>query len=173
MPSRDTQAAIYIENVEFFIAKLSRFCKDVSPEEMVWSPPGVRNALSWIVPHCAGLLWASYARVFERPVPEHVKKTGIAPSLAKGVEFGRCEDAPPGTTCEACMEGLHSAWNVLREALQEDDATWESRTLTYERKERSVWALLWHTLADLCYHTGQASTVRKLIARQRRRGNST
>jgi len=38
-----------------------------------------------------------------------------------------------------------------------------------ERRRQSAWAFLQHNLGDLCYHTGQASYLRKLLAAERRR----
>ena len=51
----DTQLLVFIENVEFFIGKLRRYCEGASEDEMEWTPTEIRNSLAWIIRYCAGL----------------------------------------------------------------------------------------------------------------------
>jgi len=169
MPDPTAQLAVYVENVESAISKLARYCKDVADEEMEWSPSGLRNSLSWIIRHCAALVWASYAHASGKPIPDYVRTAGVASSVIKGIVFSPIagEKLPSGR--EELHEELERAWGALKAFLEGSGGTWETQTLVFERKERTIWALLWHNVADIFYHTGQASYWRRLLAVERRR----
>jgi len=151
-----------------------RLSKDVSQEELGWSPSGLRNSLSWILRRCAGLLWGCYAQVSGQPISEDVRTSGLAPSVLKGVQFASSEDEESSFGASDLAGGdlvgqLESAWDALKAFLTGSECGWHEGTLIFERRERSIWALLWHNMADIAYHTGQASSLRKLLSAQRRR----
>ena len=164
---KDSQLSIFIENVEFFIAKLKRFTTGVNAQEMAWKPTGITNSLAWIVRHCAGLLWLSYGRISGTCVPVNFQTSGIAWGSVKNAEFD--ETAPePGQTAEELIEYLDHSWQTLKEYLLQNP-TWEEVELLVDRRRRSAWVFLQHNFGDFCYHTGQASYLRKLLAVERRR----
>ncbi|MFC2105684.1 DinB family protein [Candidatus Bipolaricaulota bacterium] len=165
----DTQVASFIESIDLVVAKLARYSRGVSREEMEWSPSGLRNSLCWILRHCAGLLWASLAHVSGQSIPDYVREAGIASSVLNGVTFKISHGNEFASDADALHSELNGAWAALKEFLTNSSHAWETRTLVFERKERNVWALLWHNMADISYHTGQASSWRKLLAGQRKR----
>lgn len=163
----DTQLAAFIEIAELFIAKLRRYTTDATVEEMQWTPSGINNSLAWLVRHCADLLWLSYGRLAGERIPANLGESGIAWGSVKGATFD--ETAPePGLDAQARMDHLDRAWQTLKTYLQ-DHPEWEAVELVVERRRQSAWVFLLHNLSDLGYHTGQASTLRKLLAVERRR----
>jgi uncharacterized damage-inducible protein DinB len=66
------------------------------------------------------------------------------------------------------MDYLERAWRTLKAYLQHHPE-WEEIELVADRRRQSTWMFLQHNLGDLCYHTGQASYLRKLLAAERRR----
>ena len=159
-------ATSFMGNTELFIGKLRRYCDGATAEEMAWTPTGVRNSLGWIVRHCAGLLWLSYGYASGQPIPSGVQGSGIAGSALHGVTFDGAEGVVP-KSAEACIADLETAWQALRGVLLEGATALEPRTA--DAAFDNVWAALRHTLDDVCYHTGQASVLRKLLAVRRRR----
>jgi len=85
----------------------------------------------------------------------------------KGALFENHEVATP-QSAEDCLAYLAAAWNAMMGYLEGASAEWMSHTIVFERKQRSAWSFLSHQLADLAYHTGQASTLRKLLTVERR-----
>jgi hypothetical protein len=168
---RDTQLQVFFENVEFFMAKLRRFTTGVTAEEMAWKPTGINNPLAWIVRHCADLLWLSYGRISGTRVPVNFRASGIAWGSVKDAAFD--ERAPgPGQSAEELIEYLESAWQTLRDYVVQNYPAWEEVKLLVEQRRQSAWMFLYHNVGDFCYHTGQASYLRKLLAAERRRTKS-
>ena len=169
MSDFDLQATICIENLELAVSKLKRYTKDVSDAEMEWSPSGIKNSLSWIIRHCTGLLWVSGAYVSGQPIPGYVQDAGIAPGSLKGLEFSNATAAQSEWTRDLLRSELEAAWHSLKGLLDGSEQDWEERKVVFERRERNIWAPLWHFMADIAYHTGQASSLKKLLGAQRRR----
>jgi hypothetical protein len=99
MSGEDTQLTSSIENVEFFISKLRRYCDGATEEEMEWTPTGIRNPLAWIVRHCTGLFWLSYGRISGKPIPADAKASGIAWGSLNGATFANAEGTTPSLEC--------------------------------------------------------------------------
>ena len=169
MSNVDSQAALCMENLELAVSKLKRYTKDVSDAEMQWSPSGIKNSLSWIIRHCTGLLWVSGAYVSGQAIPGYVQDAEIAPGALKGVEFSNATTAQCEWTSGLLRSELEAAWHSLKGLLDGSEQDWEERKVVFERRERSIWAPLWHFMADIAYHTGQASSLRKLLSAQRRK----
>ena len=169
MSSLDSQSAILVENLQSAVSKLQRYARGVSDAEMEWSPPGLKNSLQWILRHCTGLLWASVAFVSGEPIPCYVRDAGIAPSALKSVAFFDTVTHRSEQTSSWLVSELEAAWRSLKELLDDSEHDWEMRRAIFERRERNIWAPLWHFMADIAYHTGQASSLRKLLSVQRRR----
>jgi hypothetical protein len=166
----EVQLAASIEAAEYHIAKLRRFTAGVDAEEMQWTPTGIANSLAWIVRHCADLLWLSYSRLTGERVAADLGGAGIAGSAVQGANFD--ETAPaPGPDAESLVAYLEQGWGTLKTYLQAD-AGWETVKLSVGREHQSGWAFVQHSVADLCYHTGQASYLRKLLAAERRRARA-
>jgi len=163
----DVQLGAFVGAVGFFVGKLHRYTKDVSVEEMQWTPAGIANSLAWIVRHCADLLWLTYGRLSGERVPTNLGASGVAWSAVKGTAHDEAAQAP-GPDAKARMAYLDRAWETLKSYLQEHPE-WEAVELVVECRRQSAWAFLQHNLGDLCYHTGQASYLRKLLAAERRR----
>ena len=164
---QNTQLDAFVETTEFFIEKLRRYTTDVTVEEMQWTPAGIANPLAWIVRHCADLLWLIYGRLSEECIPANLGRSGIAWGSVKGTTFD--ENAPePGPDAEQRMAYLDRAWQTL-DAYLRNHPEWQEVELVLRRRRQSAWTLLQHNLGDLCYHTGQASYLRKLLAAERRR----
>jgi hypothetical protein len=163
----DAQLAGLIEAAESYIAKLRRYTTGVDVEEMQWTPAGIANSLAWIVRHCADLLWLSYGRLAGERVAVNLGASGIAWSAVEGAVFNEAAQEPD-PDAEERMAYLERAWETLRAYLQ-DNTDWKEVELAVGRRRQSAWAYLQHSLGDLCYHTGQASYLRKLLAAERRR----
>ena len=163
----NAQLAVFIETAEFYIAKLRRYTTGVDMTEMQWTPPGIANSLAWIVRHCAGLLWLSYGRLAGQRIPVNLGASGIAWSSVKGAMFDEAAQEP-GPDAQERMAYLERAWQTLKAYLQ-SHPDWEEVELVVDRRRRSAWSYLQHNLGDLCYHTGQASYLRKLLTAERRR----
>jgi hypothetical protein len=166
----DVQLGAFVDTAEFFIAKLYRYTKGMNVEEMQWTPPGIANSLAWISRHCADLLWLMYARLSGERVPANLGASGVAWSAVKGATFDEAAQAPD-MDAEARMAYLDRAWQTLKAYLQ-DHPEWEEMELVVERRRQHAWAFAQHNLGDLCYHTGQASYLRKLLAAERRRARA-
>ena len=163
----NAQLATLIHTTEFFIAKLRRYTTGVDAEEMLWAPAGIANPLAWIVRHCADLLWLSYGRIAGERIPANLGSSGIAWGSVKGTTFDEGAQEP-GPDAEQRMAYLDRAWCTLKAYLQ-NHPEWQEVELVVGRRRQSAWTLLQHNLGDLCYHTGQASYLRKLLAAERRR----
>jgi hypothetical protein len=163
----NAQLTAAIETAEFYIAKLRRYTTDVDVDEMQWTPAGIANSLAWIVRHCADLLWLSYGRLAGERIPVNLGASGIAWGAVKGAMFD--EAAPePGPDARQRLAYLERAWQTLKAYLQSPFG-WEEVELVVDRRRQSAWTFLQHSLGDLCYHTGQASYLRKLLAAERSR----
>ncbi len=160
----------FVETAEFFIAKLRRFTTGVNPEEMQWTPPGIANSLAWIVRHCGDLLWLNYGRLAGERVPANLGASGIAWSSVKDALFDEAAHGP-GPEAQECMVYLERACQTLKGYLQ-NHLDWEEVELVVERRRQTARTILLHDLGDLCYHTGQASYLRKLLAAERRRARA-
>jgi hypothetical protein len=156
-----------IETTEFFIAKLKRYTESVSIQEMQWTPSGINNSLAWILRHCADLIWLCYGRLAGEQVPVNLGDSGIAWSSVKGTAFDKAAE-PPGPGAEEQTAYLIQAWETLKAYLL-SGSEWHAVELVVDRRRKSAWAFLQHSLGDLYYHTGQASYLRKLLAAERRR----
>ena len=165
-----SKVRVLIETTESFIAKLKRYTAGVSVEEMHWTPPGINNSLAWILRHCADLMWLCYGRLADEQIPVNLGDSGIAWSSVKGTAFDEAAE-PPGPSAEEQMAYLMRAWGTLKTYLK-GGSVWQAIELVVERRRRSAWDLLQHSLGDLCYHTGQASYLRKLLAAERRRARA-
>ena len=166
----DSQLAGLIDAAEAYIAKLRRFTTDVDVEEMGWTPPGINNSLAWLVRHCAGLLWLSYGRLSGKRLPVNLASSGIAWSAVQGAAFDEAA-GEPGPSAEEHMAYLDRAWHTLKAYLQ-DGRAWEEVELAVGRERQGAWTFLQHCVCDLCYHTGQASSLRKLLAAERGRARA-
>lgn len=167
----DAQLAALIEAAGSYIAKLRRFTAGVDVEEMQWTPPGIANSLGWIVRHCADLLWLSYSRLSGERIPVNLAESGIAWSAVQGAAFDEAAQEPsPGA--EERVAYLERAWETLKAYLQAN-ADWDEVELAVGRQRQGAWTFLQHSMCDLCYHTGQASYLRKLLAAERTRARAT
>ena len=160
--------AVYVEHVEAHLGKLRRYVSGTTDEEMTWRPTGIRNPLAWIVRHGADLLWAAYGRISGQPIPVNPADCGVAGSALRDVRFEPGAESP-SRSAEALLAYLDRAWTTLATYLVESRQPLEAIELIVDRRTRDAWAVLDHCLADLCYHTGQASILRKLLAAERRR----
>jgi len=137
---------------------------------MQWTPPGIRNSLAWISRHCADLLWLSYARLSGEHVQVNLGTSGIARSAVEGAAFDQATQ-DPGPSAEEHIAYLDRAWETLKAYLRES-SDWEAAELAVGRQRQSGWTFLQHSMCDLCYHTGQASSLRKLLAAERSRARA-
>jgi hypothetical protein len=163
----NAQRDAFIETTEFFVAKLRRYTTGVSTEEMQWTPAGIANSLAWIIRRCADLLWLIHGRLANERISANLGRSGIAWSAVKGAAYDEAAQEPD-PDAEALMVYLDRAWETLKHYLQ-DHSDWQDAELVAERRRQHAWAFLQHNLGDLYYHTGQASTLRKLLAAERRR----
>jgi hypothetical protein len=159
--------AALVEVTESSIAKLRRYTTAVTGKEMQWTPSGINNSLAWLVRHCADLLWLGYGRVSGERVPANLGASGIAWSAVQGTPFD-ADAREPGPEAQDRVAYLDRAWQKLKAYLEEHPG-WEEVEVVVERRRQTGWALLQHNLGDLCYHTGQASYLRKLLAAERKR----
>jgi hypothetical protein len=163
----DAQLATLLDATESYIAKLRRFAAGVDADEMRRTPPGINNSLAWIVRHCADLLWLSYGRLSGERVQVNLGTSGIAWSAVEGAAFDEAAQEP-GPSAEERIAHLERAWETLKAYLRES-SDWEEVELAVGRGRQDAWTYLQHSVCDLCYHTGQASYLRKLLAAERSR----
>ncbi len=166
----NAQLAALIDAADSYIAKLRRFTTGVDEAEMQWTAPGIGNSLAWIVRHCADLLWLSYGRLSGERIPANLAASGIAWSAVQGATFDEAAQEP-GPGAEERMAYLDRAWETLRAYLRES-SDWEEVELAVGRQRQGAWTFLQHSMCDLCYHTGQASSLRKLLAAERSRARA-
>jgi len=164
----DPRLAAFAEDVECHIGKLRRYATGVTDEEMSWRPTGISNPLAWLIRHCADLLWLSYGRISGEPVPVNLAQSRIAGSAFGDVQY-EPGAPPPRESAGDAIAYLNEAWATLKGHLIENAPSLGELELIIDRRRRDVWTFLEHFLADLCYHTGQASYLRKLLAAERRR----
>lgn len=134
---------------------------------MQWTPAGISNSLSWILQHCADQLWLTYARLSGERIPVNLGRSGIAWSAVKGTSFDQ-EAQGPGASAEQLSDYVTQAWQALGTYLQ-SNTEWQDLDLAVGRQRQSSWTFLQHSIGDLCYHTGQASYLRKLLTVECRR----
>jgi hypothetical protein len=163
----DARLNAFTETAEAYIAKLRRYTTGVDATEMQWTPADIANSLAWIVRHCADLLWLSYGRLAGERIPVDLGVSDIAWSSVKGATFDEAAQEP-GPDAQERVAYLERAWETL-EAYLRDNTDWKEVELAVGRRRQSAWAYLQHSLGELCYHTGQASYLRKLLAAERRR----
>jgi uncharacterized damage-inducible protein DinB len=166
-PETDAQLGALVETTAYHISKLQRYVVGVNSEEMQWTPAGISNSLSWILRHCADQLWLTYARLSGECIPVNLGASGIAWSAVKGASFDQ-EAQGPGASAEQLSGYMAQAWQTLRAYLQ-SSTEWQDLDLVVGRQRQSAWTFLQHSIGDLCYHTGQASYLRKLLTAERRR----
>ncbi len=159
----DLQLGVYIGNAEWQIGKMLDIIQGLSSEEMIWTPPGVRNSLSWLAGHFGGVLWECYGLASGATIPANLSDSGIPPGWLRNLSYDG--EAPlPGTTGDERVAYLKEAWASLRGYLVEQHPGWESVQVVRPPDEiKSMWWMLHHCLIDAAYHTGQASYLKMLL----------
>jgi hypothetical protein len=158
----------FCDDIDLCISKLTRFSKNLTTDELKWKPPGIKNSLSWIIMHLTTQILVCYALVTEKQMEFDPLAAGVALKAVRGIEFGR-EGQLPFPPEDEPMKLLKASWKKLRAVLEDPDQPYEHHQVYADRKMRSAWWFLIHSLSDFAYHTGQASSLRKLIIAARKR----
>jgi len=159
----DEQLATYIENMEWQIGKMLDGVEVLTDAQMAWTPPGIHNAISWLIGHFAGVLWECYGLASSRKIEANLSEAGIPEGWLKNLTFDA--DAPlPGASGRERAAYLREAWQVLKGYLVEHHPGWEAvKVLRPPSEVKSMWWMLHHCLIDAGYHTGQASYLKMLL----------
>lgn len=160
----DEQLTYYLENMDWQLGKLLAGLQDLTAEQMLWTPSGINNSLSWLVRHCADILWECYGIASGVQVPANLRASGIPEGWLRNLTFD--EHAPaPGLTGVERAAYMGQAWAVLKDYLIEQFPSWLSAQVIRPPAERkSMWWMLHHVQLDLSYHNGQASYLKMMLA---------
>ena len=160
----DKQLEIYIENMEWQISKMVDGIHELSDEQMIWTPAGINNSISWLIGHFAGVLFECYGLASDGKIDANLSDCGIPDGWLKNLTFD--ENAPlPGVSGSERAAYLKKAWATLQGYLVEHDPDWQSvQVIRPPDQIKSMWWMLHHCLIDAGYHTGQASYLKMLIS---------
>jgi hypothetical protein len=159
----DEHLGYFIEDVEWQMGKLLDGVRELSPEQMNWTPEGINNPLSWLIRHSADVLWECYGMASGEVVPADLRASGIPEGWLKNLWYD--ENAPaPGPSGSELAAYMEQAWAVLQEYLVERYPEWMSVTVVRPPDQiKSMWWMLLHVHLDIAYHTGQASYLKMLL----------
>jgi hypothetical protein len=167
-PAEDTAVSSFTDAIDLCISKLTRFTSGLTNDEMDWRPTGIKNSLSWILTHFTALLWCCHAVITGKRIPFDPLSAGVAWGGINSLDYEKDKQVPPPPR-ENPVKHLSEAWTAIQNVMEGTDRSWEERQVYSDRKMRTTWYFLTQSLCDFAYHTGQASSLRKLIAVQRRR----
>ena len=159
----DEHLGYFIEDVEWQMGKLLDGVRELSAEQMNWTPEGINNPLNWLILHSADVLWECYGMASGVVVPANLRASGIPDGWLENLQFDENAPAPGETGAEraAYMEG---AWAVLKKYLVENYPEWTSVQIVRPPDQiKSMWWTLLHVHLDIAYHTGQASYLKMLL----------
>jgi hypothetical protein len=160
----DEQLGYYTENMEWQMGKLLSGVQELTAEQMTWTPAGINNPLSWLIRHCADVLWECYGFASGDKVPANLRESGIPEGWLRNLTFDE-HAAAPGVTGSERAAYLEEAWSVLKSYLVEHFPDWLSARVVRPPDEiKSMWWMLHHVQLDIGYHTGQASYLKMLLA---------
>jgi hypothetical protein len=160
-----------IDEIKLIITKLSRFTSNLSQDELDWTPSGVNNSLSWILKHITTELWACYSLLTSEEMKFDPLSAGLAFGSIKGIKFGKNKNIPHPPAHDP-LSFLDDAWTKLNRVLSDSETDYDKKEVFAGRRNRSsIWFII-HCLGDFSYHTGQASYLRKLIAKNRSKKNN-
>lgn len=167
-PANDAVAAGFADEIVLCARKLARYCKDLTREELGWTPAGINNPILWILIHLATSLWVCHALLTGTRTRFDPMAAGLAVGAMRGIDF-RADGLLPSVPPEDPTKPLREAWEDLQAVLRGADTSWAERRVYADRRMRPAWWFLIHELGDFAYHTGQACYLRKLIAAGRAR----
>jgi hypothetical protein len=159
----DEHLGYFIEDVEWQMGKLLDGVRELSAEEMNWTPEGINNPLNWLILHSADVLWECYGMASGVVVPHNLRASGIPEGWLKNLQFD--ENAPaPGETGAERAAYMEEAWAVLKDYLVEHYPDWTAVQIVRPPDQiKSMWWTLLHVHLDIAYHTGQASYLKMLL----------
>ena len=159
----DEHLGYFIENIEWQMGKLLDGVRELSAEQMNWTPEGINNPLNWLILHSADVLWECYGIASGVVVPANLRASGIPEGWLKNLKFD--ENAPaPGETGAERAAYMEEAWAVLKKYLVESYPEWVPVTVVRPPDQiKSMWWTLLHVHLDIAYHTGQASYLKMLL----------
>ena len=159
----DEQLGYYVENIEWQMGKLLDGVRELSAEQMTWTPPGINNSLSWLIRHSADVLWECYGIASGEVVPADLRASGIPEGWLKNLQFD--ENAPaPGESGSEHVAYIEEAWVALKGYLIERYPDWLPVQVVRPPDEiKTMWWMLLHVHLDIAYHTGQASYLKMLL----------
>ncbi|MBN2535965.1 MAG: DinB family protein [Spirochaetales bacterium] len=168
-PATDTAVSGFVSAITLCTDKLTRYVKDLTDEELNWKPTGIKNPISWILVHLTAELCCCHSVVTGKRLLFNPAVAGVAWGGVRGLEFDKDGQLPAPPLEGDPAKHLHEAWEALRTALEGSEPEWERREVYADAKMHTAWWYLTHSLCDFAYHTGQASSLRKLIAAERKR----
>ena len=159
----DEHLGYFIEDVEWQMGKLLDGVRELSVEQMGWTPEGINNPLSWLVRHSADALWECYGIVSGEVAPADLRASGIPEGWLKNLRYD--ETAPaPGTSGSELAAYMGQAWTTLKNYGVERYPDWLSVQIVRPPDQiKSMWWTLLHVHLDIAYHTGQASYLKMLL----------
>jgi hypothetical protein len=160
----DEHLGYYIEDMEWQMGKLLTGVRELTAEQMTWTPPGINNSLAWLLRHFADVLWECYGMASGETVPADLGASGIPEGWLGNLTYD--ENAPaPGLTGSERAAYLEEAWSVLKDYLVAHYPDWVSVQVVRPPDEvKSMWWMLLHVQLDGAYHAGQASYLKMLLA---------
>ena len=160
----DERLKLYIDNTEGQMRRLIEGIEDLGVEQMTWTPPGVKNSLSWLLRHWADLIWFNFGVLSDTTLPIRPDVQGIPEAfLLKNITFDD-KALEPGLSGRERIDYLEKAWANLKGYLLENYPDCMTATVSTSKGDRlSAWWLLEHMLVDMSYHGGQANYLKRLL----------
>ncbi len=158
----DERLNLYIWNVEHQMDRLVDGIENLTEEQMMWIPLGVKNPISWILGHWADIFWLAFGMLSGKTLPIRPDRPGVPEGWLKCVSFD--ENAPePGSSGQERLDYLEKAWSNLKGYLLENYPDCVNATVLTPHGEQSAWWLLELFFADMSYHGGQADLLKRLV----------
>lgn len=148
----DTQTGLMKEQVEYIFERIGRTVKDLSAEELSWTPCQGANTIEWILTHMARIGYVLIPQVIQGTV----KPEGWDDSY---------QDQPH--SLEELLGDLNKAHEIISEGLSETSDAALASPLTIWGRDTDRKSLLFHLLAELIHHNGQIAMMRGIYRRSR------
>lgn len=151
----DAQARLLKEHVEYIFERIGDTVKDLSEDELSWTPCRGSNTVEWILTHMA--------RIGYILIPQVIQGT-----VKPGGWDDDYEEQPH--SLDELLSDLEKAHMIIGEGLSMTCDEELAAPLTIWGRETDRKSLLFHLLAELIHHNGQIAMLRGIYSRSGRGG---
>ena len=146
----DVQTRLMNEHVEYIFERIGHTVKDLSADELSWTPCKGSNTIKWILTHMA--------RIGYVLIPQAIQGT-----VKPGGWEDNYEEQPH--SLDELLGDLEKAHMIISEGLSETCDEELAAPLTIWGRETDRRSLLFPLLAELIHHNGQIAMLRGIYKR--------